>query len=161
MTGLNPAAQRWSLLAQTTGLLPKSHTANLHGCAAKITYRSRFVCGMMRLVEKPGAKPMPICFQLTPKGYTAPATIQSIDDAICQALDLPWDADEFVCNWYDVIGFRLAMGKTFSQITDAINDSIASCLEAGHPASAYRYRIRLRINHFLLENYTPDAWNER
>jgi hypothetical protein len=101
---------------------------------------------------------MAVYFQLTRLGDSAPSTFQQIDNAICQNLNLPWDTDRYALGWYDYIGFLLALGKTFQQITDMLQEDIA---RQTRPERADEYRTMLRINHFLLENYTADAWAGR
>jgi hypothetical protein len=60
---------------------------------------------------------MAVFFQLTRIGEREPAILQTIDRAICQNLELPFDAVHWVGGWYDIIGFRLAMGKTLEYLT--------------------------------------------
>lgn len=100
---------------------------------------------------------MAIYFQLTRIGSREPSTFQTIDCAICQSLGLPWDNIRYVEGWYDVIGFMLASGKTFAQITDYLNERVTN----GPVDWSDGYRNLLRINHYLLENYSTEAWGGR
>lgn len=102
---------------------------------------------------------MPNCFQLTRKGYPSPAVLQSIDAELCQNLDLPFSEDKWACGWYDLIGFSLACGRTFDEIADAIKEG---CIKDNNEDIRQRdrgYQL-LRINHYLNEHYTTDAWAE-
>lgn len=100
---------------------------------------------------------MAIYFQLTPIGYRDAATFQSIDAAICQNLDLPFDDNRYTCGWFDVVGFLLAAGKTHSQITDRLRKQQSDCSAEWRDG----YYDLLRINHYLMENYTTNAWAGR
>lgn len=101
---------------------------------------------------------MAVYFQLYPIGYSEPATFQQIDSAICQNVDglSPWHAKHWVCSWYDIIGFKLALGKTYQQITDDFKEMITK-----YPEDADVYYDLIRINHYLLDNYTVNAWAGR
>lgn len=98
---------------------------------------------------------MPVCFSLTYHGLTSPAPLGQVDAHICQALDLPFDDDEYVGGWYEYIGLRLATGQSFARIATGLQASIAEW-----PESAWYYWRLLRITHFLAEHYTTDAWRE-
>jgi len=95
-------------------------------------------------------------FTLTRLGSKEPAILQDVDRAICQNIGTRFDDISWTEGWYDLIGFRLAMGHSFSQITDYLNERIA---DTGIDM-AWRddYRTLLRINHYLMDNYTSDAW---
>lgn len=97
-------------------------------------------------------------FQLTRLGSRSPSTFQSIDNAICQHTGLPWDDHRYCCGWYDIIGFSLASGKSFAEITDYLREKADN---PEWPEWQEGYRNLLRINHFLMENYTTDAWYGR
>ena len=87
---------------------------------------------------------MPNCFTLTHVGFPEPATLESVDRAICQAFDHPYSSRCYAFAWYDCVGFLLACGKTFAEIAEAFADD---------------HEIRA-ICHFLAENYIPNAWVE-
>ncbi len=99
---------------------------------------------------------MAVYFQLTRIGSREPSAFQDIDRAICHNLELPFDDVRYAADWYDLIGFRCALGKSFQDTTDYINSRIN---DTGLDM-AWRndYRTLLRINHFLLENYSTDSW---
>lgn len=63
---------------------------------------------------------MPVCFQLIPKGSNEPEKLQTIDQKICEFLGVPVDEKKWCGDWYNVVGFRLAIGKTFAEIREEI-----------------------------------------
>lgn len=95
---------------------------------------------------------MPVCFQLIDRCTGQPAVLQQVDSHICQALDLPWSQTKWVNGWYDFIGFLLACGKSFPQVTDLCHDDPYS--------SGDHWLTMRRINHFLMERYESSAWWE-
>jgi hypothetical protein len=97
---------------------------------------------------------MPNCFALTRIGSHEPTVLQDVDTAICQSLELPWDKTQWVEGWYDIIGFLLACGKSFADITDHCRKQMLTSRYPEH------YLTLIRINHFLLDNYSTDAWVE-
>jgi hypothetical protein len=102
---------------------------------------------------------MAVYFQLYRIGSREAATLQSVDAAICQALELPFSEDKYVCSWFDIIGFQLACGKSFQTVTNLLMSNWGR----------YSYGVKVnefdqtlvRINHFLLENYTTECWYGR
>ncbi len=95
---------------------------------------------------------MPQCFQLFRQGSNAPQSFSVVDNAICAYLDVEADADKYVNGWYDYIGFELACGKTFVEIGEGLQRYVVE----GRPWAL----LMLKINHFLLANYTSQAWWE-
>lgn len=98
---------------------------------------------------------MPVCFQLYRLGSRTPASLHyEVDGAICAYLEVPMSETKYCCGWYDYIGLLLAMGKSFAEIADGLQRDIAE-----GKATAWTWTM-LRINHFLCENYSSDAWWE-
>jgi hypothetical protein len=95
---------------------------------------------------------MPNCIQLTRIGSREPSTFQDIDTAICASLGFQWDETRWAEGWYDFICFALACGRSFEWIGNNLQEQMAKGADWALPL--------LRINHFLLENYTSDAWYE-
>ena len=87
---------------------------------------------------------MPNCFSLTKKGDSKPATLTSVDEAICALLGEPVHELNWCHQWFDSVGFGLAVGRTFADM----RDTFADCPDL------------LKIIDFLEANYTPDAWAE-
>lgn len=88
---------------------------------------------------------MPNCFQLIRKTEPDKSVVklQQIDEEICAHMEVPVDPDEWVGNWYNTIGFCLAMGKDFAWIRERAVDE-----------------QELKIINFLDANFIPDAWTE-
>lgn len=99
---------------------------------------------------------MPVCFQLSRRDSEVftPVPFQHIDNELCQALDLPWDADKYVNSWYDHIGLRLALGYSWDKIIDYYREGV----EDGpyHEWSVRSWRIAA----YLAEHYQSDSWWE-
>lgn len=93
---------------------------------------------------------MPNCFQLTPKAspQNGPELLQTIDEKMCAFFEQPCHPEKWFCYWYDMIGFRLAMGKTFEQIKEYI------ATEYGTDDMWYKITV------WLDEHYTTDSWVE-
>lgn len=105
---------------------------------------------------------MPNCFQLFVKGESTPCSLTKVDEDIClNVLNVPvhgydWggncmDARSF--NWYDTIGFNIAMGKP-----------LGSAELRNHFNSSEWWQENLtvinKILTYLEENYSSSAWYE-
>lgn len=90
---------------------------------------------------------MPNCFTLTRKSdlESGPVAFAKIDDEMCGAFGITPDPKKYYCQWYDIVGFGLAVGKSFSDLR-----------EIWHDQPKY-----LQIVDWLDENFTSDAWCER
>lgn len=97
---------------------------------------------------------MAVYFQLYRLGSTEPSSFQSIDNALCHNLGLPWHERMYVEGWYDIIGFMLACGRSHGHIADYLNERI----EQAPSDYTEGYRNLARINHFIMENYTTNSW---
>ena len=60
-------------------------------------------------------------FQLISRTTGQPATFNEIDEELCELLEVPCDANKYICGWYDSIGFRAAMGSTWDEIESECN----------------------------------------
>ena len=95
---------------------------------------------------------MPNCFSLSPKANPdKPANLIEVDQEICKFLGVPCDDVAWHDGWYDMIGFRLACGKSFDDIRlyliDYSRDHDWACK-------------MLRVVNFLDENYISNSWVE-
>ena len=83
---------------------------------------------------------MPNCFALKRKSEPEKGNVSltKIDEEIC------------CCNWYNIIGFDLAMGKTFAQIRQGLIDK-------PYPECNEEYK---KIVDYLDENFVVDSWVE-
>lgn len=98
---------------------------------------------------------MPNCYNLTRKGWPSPATLQTVDAELCQNLSLPFDDVHWTCDWHNIIGFSLAMGRTLPELIDRHREN-----ETKYPEDRDTYHDLVRICAYLNEHYTVDAWAE-
>ena len=99
---------------------------------------------------------MPACFQLFPKESDKASLLQDIDNDLRKAFGAESDPENYYKNWFDIIGFRLAIGLTFDQIL------IEFAKDVTQPLKSYdNHTIELiRITNWLAEHYSPQAWRE-
>lgn len=70
---------------------------------------------------------MPNCFQLFDKASSEAVVLTHVDERICKEVynvephSKHWGSTVF--NWYDTIGFTIAMGNDFSQVRDHYTQS--------------------------------------
>ncbi len=101
---------------------------------------------------------MPNCFSLSRKGSTEFVFFQTVDEEMCKHFQVECDPVKYMSGWYDIIGFRLACGKSFSDQRKIYQAEID---KPEHDADdkAY-YSTLLMIVNWLEENFTSDAWVE-
>lgn len=101
---------------------------------------------------------MPNCLQLTrlSNQEAGPVVLQEIDHEICQWFLRPTDEEKWFFDWYNCIGFRLAMGKTFAEVEAQFDEYIADREDGIKPY----YAMMKSIVGFLEERFTPNAWAE-
>ena len=106
---------------------------------------------------------MPNCFQLISKAdHEAGATsFNQIDEALCAHFGVPADPRKWLCEWYNDIGLRLAMGSSFDEIIEKFTRE-----EEGDGRPFYgdlvgRKVSALQIAQYLNDHYTANAWSER
>ncbi len=97
---------------------------------------------------------MPNCFQFSSKDTGLPVKLHTIDEELCTLLGVPVHSDNWVCYWYDCLGFPLAMGKTLTEI----KNDLAKDLAKSEEKEAYTNLIK--ICEYLDEKYTTDSWAE-
>ena len=87
---------------------------------------------------------MPSCFTLTEIGKSEPSVINDIDKDLWDHFNggEPKGNEKYYRNWYNTIGIRLAMGKTFAEIKEVYKDNDISVIE------------------YLESKYVPNAWRE-
>lgn len=93
---------------------------------------------------------MAVCFSLTKRGKTEPVSLNQLDEDVCKMLNKPCDPDKFCRGWYDIIGFRLALGKEWSEI-----------VELFLPVEDAYDLDMLAICAYLQANYTSNCWSSR
>ena len=90
---------------------------------------------------------MPNCFQLLRNGEAVSLT--EIDKEMCLYFEEPCDPDRYFREWYNCIGFDLAMGRSFEEIRTIYAG--AEWMDAG----------LLPIAEWLAANFTPRSWYAR
>lgn len=94
---------------------------------------------------------MPVQVILTRKGDTEPRSFHDIDRELCQALDIPFDEEEWAGNWYNTLcGWGLAFGASLDWLVDYWRKQA----EDGNEPSILFWRIAAYLN----EHYTTEAW---
>ena len=100
---------------------------------------------------------MPACFQLFRK--TAPedgaVKLSQIDDEICAHFGVTPHPVNYHAWWYDIIGFRLAMGKDWNNIREDLRERQD---QANEPDLKEHYNHLLDITDWLEANFTADSW---
>ena len=88
---------------------------------------------------------MPNCFSLTRKSdpESGPVPLATIDEEMCVFFNVLPHPRMYYLGWYDMIGFRLAVGHTFEEI---ISDS------------SERLKV---VAQWLQDNFIPNAWAQR
>ncbi len=96
---------------------------------------------------------MAVNFQLIHRHYPdGPVSLNGVDEAICQYLGVPVHATRYRSWWFDVIGFRLACGKTWEQV----RHHIVSLLRDGDTEEERAHVGELLlIAQYLDDNYVP------
>ena len=100
---------------------------------------------------------MPYCFALVRKGDPSKLHISlpAIDDDIRVAFNEPPDEDNYLAQWYDVIGFRLALGQDWEKIKSDFNK-----LKEKFPGDPMIDQW-LFIADYIEAHYDVEAWAER
>ena len=85
---------------------------------------------------------MPACFTLTPVGSALPASFTSIDEAMCAAFNTPVHPTQYYRQWYDIVGFSLALGNSWELIIAKFPDyaDIVQWLQVRYEPDAFYSR---------------------
>lgn len=97
------------------------------------------------------------CFSLTRKSDigAGPVSFQVIDEEMCKFFNQPCDPVKYMDEWYDIIGFNLAMDLSFDkQRVKYIEKS-----KQGNELGEFCKNL-VKIIDWLDENFTYDAWAE-
>jgi len=97
---------------------------------------------------------MPACFQLIRKSApeAGPVAFTTIDEDMCAEFLTKCDPVEWYAGWYDIIGFRLACGSTFEQITKEFRDNDSGNYDI--------YGDLLPVVEWLDKNFTSNAFHQ-
>lgn len=96
---------------------------------------------------------MPNCFHLVRKGTTEAALLIKIDEEICELLGVPVHPKFWCLEWFDIIGFGIATGKSLG--SQELRNFVASFIMTDEGPERL-----LKILTYLEENYTSNAWVE-
>src|SRR5581483_8026268 len=103
---------------------------------------------------------MPNCFCLRrksdPKGEPVP--LNKIDEEICQLFGATVHPKYWCNNWYNTIGFAIAMGDDWNKIRQRRMDEINDPKTTAEMKEWAEYD--LKIIDYLEANYTYDTWVE-
>jgi hypothetical protein len=94
---------------------------------------------------------MPNCFQLIDRTTGEAESLNKIDEQICELLGRPVHSRDYVENWFDTIGFEIAMG------TPLESPEMDKFLTTKWPHREHHAKILA----FLRERYGSDAWCQR
>ena len=90
---------------------------------------------------------MPACFQLFRK--TDPLTavpLAKIDEEICAAVGDPVDPVKYCRMWFDIIGFQLAIGKSFAEVREHL--------------VKYNWPTLLPVLDYIEANFDANSWTQ-
>ena len=99
---------------------------------------------------------MPNCFQLISKETHEAVVLQKLDDDLRVHFGFGPDPKNWLNGWYNIIGFKLAGGKSFAQIREDLEEL------ATEPNSLYveEDKLQLAILEYIEERYESSAWYE-
>ena len=104
---------------------------------------------------------MPACFQLIRKGETAPVPLMKIDEEMCAHFKARVDANRYYGEWYNTIGFSLAMGKTFAQLHEQAVELAKPRPDDDADTDLSYVTMQLRIIEWLMANFDSNAFYSR
>ena len=82
---------------------------------------------------------MPVHFQLYKHDSDTPETLSQVDKVICAFIGVEVDPVYWVADWYNTIGFSLALGHSFDKIRELFPDKV-------------------QITNFIEDNYDVINW---
>jgi len=99
---------------------------------------------------------VPNCFQLARKSEPEkPIALSVIDEEMCKQFNAEVDPVKYHAYWYDIIGFKLAMGKSFIQIVASLAKLM---IEMPQHKDEYLHLIEIAL--WLNDNFVVDTWAE-
>lgn len=106
---------------------------------------------------------MPACFQLYDKKKPGegPVVLNRIDERMCEHFEQPCDPVKYLNGWFDSIGFRIAIGKTWAQIKEEFEKYVEEEKARGDEDQASWYENLLLILSWLEENYETNSFYSR
>lgn len=102
---------------------------------------------------------MPNCFQLIRKSdpQAGPVSLSLIDEEMCKHFGVTPDPVQYYCEWFNWIGFRLAMGRSLEYLRGYFNGAS----DFGPKEDDRMFDELSKITKWLDENFTSDAFYQR
>lgn len=95
---------------------------------------------------------MPNCFSLSRKTDPNTAVAFSVIDAeLCAYLNVECHPVKYHCDWYETIGYAIAVGVTFEKMRDAVKNSDSTAEDKAYS---------LKMIDWFDTNFVSDAWAE-
>lgn len=102
---------------------------------------------------------MPVCFQLFNRATNEPVSLRRLDDDLRAWFGAPVDDVHYFRDWYDTIGLRLALGKSFDQIrVEFLCYEEKTRIAAPHESTWYRGV--LEVLDMIECAYSSESWRE-
>lgn len=104
---------------------------------------------------------MPNCFQLTRKSdlSAGPVSLMKIDKEMCAHFNAPVDPVKYHAYWYDIIGFSLAMGRSFGDQRAEFKEQLIKLSEKQEDLyHAAEVQHLLDVCNWLDANFISDAF---
>lgn len=101
---------------------------------------------------------MPNCLQLIRKSAPAagPVAFTVIDEELCAHFGAEVHPKNWYLNWYDLLGFSLAIGKTFGELRDQFR---AATYDMDNPYREFDKQL-VKVIDYLDDNFKAEAWAE-
>lgn len=96
-------------------------------------------------------------FQLLDKKTGEAVIFNKLDEDMCRFWNMPVDADKYFMGWYDAIGFRAAIGKSFADIR---KEFMGYTQEDNNKYVEY-YLNLIEILDYIEERYDLNSWSGR
>lgn len=99
---------------------------------------------------------MAVCFQLFPIGSQEAMPLTAVDAAMCWHFRVGCHPTKWHGVWYDIIGFKLACGKSFQQVRQELaQGAIESKVE-----NRLFYNHLIEITDWLETRFTVNSWSQ-
>jgi hypothetical protein len=81
-----------------------------------------------------------------------------IDELMCAAFDEQVDPDKYLIDWYNCIGFRVAMGKTLDEVRTVFIGYIVEAIGKNDKNQITYYTNMIGLLNWLTNHYTTNSW---
>lgn len=97
-------------------------------------------------------------FQLISKVTGEATSFTRIDEDMCAHFGVDCDPDKYLIDWYNCVGWRVAMGKSLDDVIAEFIAGIGEETKNGNENNAIGYSNLVRVTKWLKEHYTTDSW---